>query len=89
LFIGNRADIVGIVQDGRYMYINLGSRMESRPVKFVASQSQWPELYKLSKIGRRPLGEAEDACPSRSECTSEETRKGRKTPVHHSLCITI
>ena len=40
MFIGNLADIVGIEQDGRYMYISLGSRMESRPVKFAASESQ-------------------------------------------------
>ena len=69
MFIGNLADIVGIEQYGRYMYISLGYSMESRPVKFAASQSQWPQLYKLSKIGPRPLGEAEYDCPSRSQST--------------------
>ena len=90
MFIGNLADIVGIEQDGRYMYISLGSGMEGRPVKFAAGQSHDHSSVSCLGLALEPLGEAEHACPSRSECISEKKRKGGpKTPAHHSLCITI
>ena len=74
---GNLADLAGSGQYGRYMYISLRHRMESRPVKFAASQRQWPQLYELSKIGPTPLEEAEHDCP----CGVLKTRE-RSQSVH-------